>query len=522
MHDTRSHPAGGKAIRDQLERVLRSSIFKQAERQRRFLTYVVEQELAGRGERLSQYAIAADVFDRDTSFDPLVDSIVRVEARRLRSKLAEYYAGNGGDDPIVIALPKGRYRIAVRAVEAGTGPAASSRAPDPPERPSIAVLPFDNLSVDPEQEYFSDGISEDLITDLSKLSGLTVLSRHSTFVYKGRSVTCREIADDLGARYVLEGSVRKAGDRLRISAQLIDAASDRHLWAERYDRELGDVFAVQDDVTRRIVDALRLRLTGPESRRLGRRATASTEAHDLYLRAQEQFHRFTTASVDRADALLTEAITVDPRYADAHAWRSRVRVFSFVAGIRPSRVATIGPAIAGARRAVSLDERAPLGHAALGWALVWDRQVDEAIAEVSHALELAPSFADGFLWHSLALASAGRGRDALASIRRGVELNPHYTVTYLFAFGAAYFALGDYAEARIHFDRGIKRSPRFVFNHLLKAAVLGLTGPPEETVAARDRLAELPHSEHVVREAFFFNDPALAASFNKGLKLAGL
>jgi TolB-like protein len=514
------------AIRRQLEKLLLSELFNQAPRQGRFIEYVVEEELAGRGKRLNQYAIATEVFDRDETFDPLVDSIVRVEARRLRSKLAEYYAGEGRVDAIVISLPKGCYRVNVRIDSAdlpadpsiSTRPTAAART----AKPSVAVLPFDNLSGDPEQEYFSDGITEDIITDLSKISDLVVISRHSTFVYKGKAARSREISDDLGAQYLLEGSVRKAGERIRISAQMIDASSDDHLWAERYDRDLDDIFAIQDDVAQKIVEALKLQLTGAEKQRLGHKGTSSTEAHDLLLRAQEQFYQFTPETINAAIGLLSDSIAVDSEYTEAYAWKSRVLIFTLIAGSDPSEAGLIQSALALASKAVSLDDLLPLGHASLGWALLWHREISAAVAKVNRALELDPNFADGYCWHSLAMSSAGRGEDALDSIERAVGLNPYYTVTYLMAIGIAHFTLERYEEALTAFERGIRRNPKYFPNHLFKAAALGLLGRTQEAKAAGSRLLELDQSLRAVREAFFYNDEQALKRFQTGLDRAGI
>ena len=511
-----------RAIRQQLDRLLRSELFSHADRQSRFIKYVVEEELAGRGKRLNQYSIATEVFDRNESFDPLVDSIVRVEARRLRSKLAEYYAEEGQEDDVGIRLPKGCYRVSVRVEPPG---ATSARSPgltqtDDSAKPTVAVLPFDNLSGDSEQEYFSDGITEDIITDLSKISDLLVISRHSTFVYKGKAVGARDISEDLGAQYVLEGSVRKAGEQVRISAQLIDAATDGHVWAERYDRQLDDVFAIQDDVSRKIVQALKLRLTGVEERRLGHKGTSSTEAHDLLLRGQEQFYRFTPDSIERAIELVSESIEADPGYAEAYAWKSRVLIFALIAGIDTTNTGLVDSALELARKAVELDDLLPLAHASLGWALLWDRDISAATAEVTRALNLDPNFADGHCWHSLALSSAGRGEAALDSVERAIQLNPYYTVTYLMALGIAYFTWERYDAALVEFERGIRRSPGYLPNHLFKTASLGLLGRTEEAKDAGHRLLELDDSLQSVQEAFFFNDERTLKRFQQGLRRA--
>jgi len=240
------------AIRDQLSTVLESALFVHAERLGRFLRFVVEETLAGRADRLNQFAIAIDVFDRDETFDPTIDAIVRVEAGRLRSKLLEYYDDLGGDDPIRIELPKRSYAATFRQ-RSGRDESRSAAAAELDREvyardglaettelaePTIAVLPFVNMSLDPEQEYFADGVTEDLITDLSRLPGIAVISRHSTFTYKGTAATVQQVCEELGANLVLEGSVRKVGNTVRITAQLIDGSSGQHLWAQRYDRDL--------------------------------------------------------------------------------------------------------------------------------------------------------------------------------------------------------------------------------------------------------------------------------------------
>ena len=259
-----------------LDRVLASSYFAQSDRQYRFLKFIVTETLAGRIERLKGYAIAVKVFDRDATFDPAVDAIVRVEAGRLRAKLREYYDREGRTDPVRFELPKGAYVIRIERQEPAAPASAkefhplrvkaarngaSAQLRSARDRPSLAVLPFANMSSHSEQEHFVDGITDGLITELSRLPNLFVTSRHSSFVYKRVSKRAEQIGDELGIRYLLEGSVQRAAERVRITVQLIDAASGAHLWAERYDRQLEDIFAVQDDVIQRIVDVLQMRFS---------------------------------------------------------------------------------------------------------------------------------------------------------------------------------------------------------------------------------------------------------------------
>src|SRR5262245_35972301 len=226
-----------KAIREQLYRILSSGLFLQTRRRQRFLEYLVNETLAGRSERLKGYTIALEVFSRPTTFDPVVDPLVRVEAARLREKLNQYYEADGRSDPIRIALPKGTYTPHIEFRQSPTAERGLNR-----QGPVIAVLPFVNLSGDPKQEYFSDGLTEDIMTELSRSRDLQLLARNTTFQYKGRAVDVAKLGRELGARYVLEGSVRRTDDRLRVTAQLSDTETGTHVWADRFDRKLVDVF----------------------------------------------------------------------------------------------------------------------------------------------------------------------------------------------------------------------------------------------------------------------------------------
>lgn len=517
MAGTKFQSSDAVPVRRHLAALLESEPFRQAERQKRFLTYLVEEELAGRGEQIGQYGIAAEVFDRDEKFDPAVDSVVRVEARRLRSKLTEFYAGLGASD-IVFTLPKGRYRLILES-ESLSEP-GEARMAEAKDLPVIAILPFDNLSGDPSETYFSDGITEDIITDLSKVSGLSVISRHSTFVYKGRSVAARDIGEDLGADYLVEGSVRRAGDQIRITAQLIDAATDSHVWAERYDRTLNDVFAIQDDVTRLIVGALNVSLADPERNGLRRRPTSFPDAYDLFLRAQEQFYQFREVSIFEAIKLFEEAGRLDPEFAEAQAWLGRARCYACVAGLAKDSDAVLTIAIDAARNSIAIDPSLPHGHGVLGWCLIWGGGIEEALAETRTAVEIDRNFADGQLWRAMALSSQGDGRQSLEVIERGIQMNPHFSVTYLHALGLAHFALGEYEATLLQCDRGVRRNPNFLPNHLLSAATRGLLGRAEETAGSLKIAKRLdPGGASIAPN--FFNEPELDARYKQGLLQVG-
>ena len=262
--------------------MLNSDLFVQSERQSRFLKYIVEKTLAGEGSRLKQYSIGIDVFDRDDSFDPAIDSIVRVEAGRLRAKLREYYSNPDSIDEVQIAMRKGRYIVDFQFQSSAISDVSSLKAGSKKieDKPVIAVLAFTNTSGDASQEYFTDGISEDIITDLSKSPGLSVIARQSSFSFKNRDLSTKEIARELGADYILDGNMRKAGKRVRISAQLVDVSDEKQLWAERYDHELDDIFAVQDDVTKKIVSALEVTFGQSDDEQRKYHKPSSLEAYD--------------------------------------------------------------------------------------------------------------------------------------------------------------------------------------------------------------------------------------------------
>ena len=271
----------------------------------RLLQHLVENALTGELREVKEYSLGVELFDRGASFDPRLDNIVRAHARRLRQRLEAYFDGPGRVDPVIIEIPKGHYLAVFRAnheirashekvvaslAELTGGPHVDAmsdskiRPQQHPRKNSICVLPFVNMSGDAEQEYFSDGISEDIITDLSKVSALFVIARNTAFTFKAKSVDVPQVARQLNVSHVLEGSVRKAGGRVRITAQLIDGATGGHVWAERYDRDLTDIFALQDEIAEAIVSALKLKLLPQEKQQIERRGTSNLEAYDLYLR----------------------------------------------------------------------------------------------------------------------------------------------------------------------------------------------------------------------------------------------
>ena len=345
--------------------------------------------------------------------------------RQVQGKVAVNFVDAGEQSLKNIARPVRVYRLELGA-KAASASEAQRPTPAPPDKPSIAVLAFNNMSGDPEQEYFSDGISEDIITDLSKLSELHVIARNSTFTYKGKPVDVKQVGRDLGVRYVLEGSVRKAGNRVRVTGQLIDAASGEHIWADRFDRDLTDIFAVQDELTREIISALKIKLTPEQKNRLVRRNTIEEEAYDLFLRAREHTWQATrTGSIEARD-LLERAVTINPDFAAAHASIAATHVNDYANGWAAIPEQSLQTALEIAERAVQLDEEEPQAHEVLAVALFFHRDLDRALAEARRCLALAPSSPARTYSIARILTCSGDPASAIKMIDASMRLDPLY------------------------------------------------------------------------------------------------
>jgi adenylate cyclase len=362
------------------------------------------------------------------------------------------------------------------------------RTPGPPtlalpDKPSVAVLPFANLSRDPTQEYFSDGVTEDLITGLSKVSGLFVIARNSAFTYKGKAVKIGDVGRDLGVRYVLEGSVQRAGSRVRITAQLVDASTGYHIWAERYDREDRDIFALQDEVTQRIVGALAVKLTEAERVRMAGVPAGSPEAYDLVLRGQEERRRTTRESNAEARRLFVKALDLDPGYARAYVGLSwaHLQSWQFLWSTGPE---SLERAQELAERAIALDDTLANGHSLLAQIYLWKKEHDRAIAQAERGVALAPNDADGYETLAEVLAWAGRGEDSLRFIRQAMRLNPHYPFFYLWTIGHASYMTRRTDDAVDAFQKLVQQNPNFLPAHAYLAALFAEMGRDAEARAA--------------------------------------
>jgi TolB-like protein/cytochrome c-type biogenesis protein CcmH/NrfG len=392
-----------------------------------------------------------------------------------------------------------------------------------PDKPSIAVLPFDNMSGDPEQEYFSDGISEDLITDLSKISGIFVVSRHAAFLYKGKAVRPEQVSRELAVRYILEGSIRKAENRVRITAQLIDATTGFHLWAERYDRDLDDIFSVQDEITQKIVAALEVKLTEGEQERVAHRYTESAKAYDVYLRAREYYLRFNKEANMQAQQLYERAIEIDPNYAPAYA---ELSLTYFVEWYRQwsEDPQALDRGLEAAQRAVTLDDFLPEAHTMLGWIHLWRKRHEQAIAEGERAIALDPNYADGYARLGYILSFSGRPEEAIGLIKKAMRLDPHYPFVYLCYLGHSYYLAGQIEEAIAALKRAIARNPDYLSSYRWLAAIYSELGREEE---ARTAVAEILRisplsSIEFSRKSIPYKDPPILERCIDALRKAGL
>ena len=368
------------------------------------------------------------------------------------------------------------------------------------DRPAIAVLPFVNMSDDPEQEYFSDGISEDIITALSRLRWFFVIARNSSFFYKNKPVHLTQIADELGVRYVLEGSVRKVGDRVRITAQLNDVATGSPLWAEHYDRSLTDVFALQDEITGAIVAAIEPKLYAAENFRAQRKPPDSLDAWNLLMRALSHYWRMTSADNKIAQELLEKAIALDPNYGQALSLLAASHLFGVHAGWEDmAEAAQI--AERSARTAIKADSEDPWAHQALGYVYLLARRFDDSLAEYELALRLNPNFALAHAYYALSLSYNGRWQEAREAVRRAIRLSPRDP------FSAAYYGIAAYVEfVGCNYEEAIKlaqesiRQPgNFVGGRRVLPAAAAMAGQAD---IAQNALQELRRAQPNVSVAW--------------------
>jgi adenylate cyclase len=356
-------------------------------------------------------------------------------------------------------------------------PASTERMAFPlPDKPSIAVLPFTNMSGDPAQDYFADGITEDLTTDLSRISGLFVVARNSSFAYKGRSVDLRTVSQELGVRYVLEGSVRRVGDQIRINAQLVDGSSGGHLWAERFDGTMANVFALQDDVNRMIVAALEVSLTAADEKRLVQPETTNPEAYDLLLRGFEQLNRFSRDSIAEARDLFTQAATLDPNYARAYANIAQTYVVEVNRNWTQDRERSTRLGLEFSEKALALDDSIPQIYLTRSALYLSQRKHQAALEAAQRTIEMHPNYADGYASLAFIQSFSGQLEASLESLDRSRKINPLSTGIYLEIEGRVLFLLERYVDALSILEDAIQRNPAVDRIHLILAATYAELG----------------------------------------------
>jgi TolB-like protein/Tfp pilus assembly protein PilF len=399
------------------------------------------------------------------------------------------------------------------------------------KKPSIAVLPFENFSEDPEQAFFSDGLTEDLITGLSKINEILVIARNSTFAYKGKSVKIQKVAEELGVKYVLEGSVRRSEDQVRINAQLIDATTGSHIWAERYDGKMSDIFALQDQINDKIISALAVKLTAVEKQRLAHRETNNLAAYDAFLKGWEHYKRTTPDDFAKALAYFEESTKLDPIYARANAalallyWRA-----SMLGWYRRLHYAHFQQARFQARKYLALAMKDPTSISYQVSALIslFQRLHKQAITDADKALSLAPNDPYSHFIMAMILNYAGQYEKSTNYVERAMRLDPHYPADYVFLMGEIHFAMGKLEEAMTFFEKALERNPEVGGRggRYPLIATYALLGRDQEAQAILEPLkrASTIFQVYLGRSMYYnpYKSPEVAARLAEGLIKAGV
>jgi adenylate cyclase len=352
--------------------------------------------------------------------------------------------------------------------------------PEIPEKPSIAVLPFDNMSGDPSQEYFSDGLSEQIITGISRIRELFVVARNSTFTYKGKAINVQQVGKELGVRYVLEGSVQKSSERVRITAQLIDAITGHHLWAETYDRDLKDIFAIQDEITMNIMNALQIELTGGDQWRYWADQTSNIRAFNKQLEGTDYFHRFTQEDNAQARKLFEDAIELDPNYAAPYCLLSWTHLNSIYFSWSENPLESFEVAEKFAQKALAINDAMDHAHSILSQIFLFKRQYDRAIEEAERAIAIAPNGSTAYALFGFTLVFAGRFDDAISMLKKTIRLNPIPPAYYSFFLGLAYRGIGWYDNALEAYQKALPQYPNTIIVKLGLAACYSALGRQQE------------------------------------------
>ncbi|MEO7653319.1 MAG: tetratricopeptide repeat protein, partial [Bryobacteraceae bacterium] len=464
-----------------MDKLLSSSAFCQSERMCRFLRFAVGKSLAGEADTLKEYLLGVEVFDRKVSYDPRVDPIVRVEARRLRSKLKKYYESQGREDEIVVEFPTGGY--APKFLFKGPRSVSPENKPDASlgRGSTIAVLPFTNLSADADNEYFSDGLPEELIHGLTKVPDLRVVAWNSAVKLKGAPQDVYAIGKQLGVSTVLMGSVRHSGGRLRIVAKLIEASTGYYLWSETYDRMMEDLFAIQEEISCAIVQKLKIGLL-PRSAALTTRSPYNVEAYNLYLKGRYHWNKRTGEGLKRSAEYFRKAIVLEPGFALAYAGVSDAYSLLADYGLL-TPVEAMPEAKAAASKAIDLDPTLAEAYSSLAFiSSHFDWNWAQAEEYYRRAMELNPGYSTAHHWFSLDyLAMLGRFEEAFAEIRIARQLDPLSTIIRE-GVGFLMMLSGRYDEAVAEYRETLELDPYFYKGYTSLGRVLIQRGNYEEAI----------------------------------------
>ncbi len=501
-------------VEQQLERVLASSQFVDTTRLNRFLQYLVRQSLAGNSEALKGYAIGVDVFDKPEDFDPSIDTIVRVQAGKLRSRLDLYYASEGKEDPLRIMVPKGSYAPvfevaldpetqAEELAEAGSQGSQSGNQ-NSFQKYSIAVLPFDNLSGDPDQEFLADGLTEEILNALAKFRELRVISRHSTFRYKDKPGDPREIGEELGVRYVLEGSVRRWRDQVRVTAQLIETRTGAHLTSETYDRDISaeSLFDIQEDIASRIAAEIAEphgvihRTGGPR-----RMETANLDAYECRLLASEYWRAPTIETHAKVRGLLERAVAIDADYAGAWAMLAIVYGDEVRGGYNYNPdPPPLDRALEAAKKAVEIDPRNAAGYHALFLTHFHRGEIAAYESAAKKALSLNANYPDLLADYGFSKGCLGDWEQGRKYAQRAMDLSPHPPAWYRAIFAIYHYLKGEYDVALAQTEAAALGA--WFWGNLIRAMVHGQLGNENEArELARTALEAFPEFESQARGA---------------------
>ena len=524
------YPVAEEAARRELAKILESTTFHGSETLKRFLRYTFERTLRGQGDQLKEYRLGVEVFDRPSSFDPRIDPVVRMAARRLRAKLQEYRETEGQKDQIWIDVPKGAYAanfvpnnttvkqlmtdarpdqsarrwlalVAVLLLLAGAiaivywaGGSREPRTSAQPQAASIAVLPFLNLTPNQGDEYLSDGLTDELTSALSRLPGLRVVARTSAFKFKGKAEDVRTIGAQLKVDSLLEGSLQRSGERIRITVHLVRAADGYHIWSETYERSAKDMFEVEDEVSRAIAATLQIRLAAGQGPPILKESTASPEAHALYLKGRYSWNKRTTQSVQQSIEYFNEALKLDPNYASAYAALADAYTVMAVNDQAPPQQ-TMEKAWQAARRALQLDDSLVESYAVLAQIkLFHDRDFPGAGQLFQRGLEMDPNSAMAHQWYGLFFMWQGRFAEASRELHKAKELDPlSFMIPFDLALSDVYSRQYDQAAAEAR--KIIEVEPNFAFAHDVLGSALEQKHLYPEAIAEYQKYLELSNGE---------------------------